>query len=625
MIALNKINIFNIGNNKMIGANKISFNGNWKYRTDVKRSGEQEKWYDPELIKKRWDTLPNCKLPACWNTIEEGGTLPFDRYEGVFWFFYQFALEGIEKDCDYYISFKGVNYYCKVWVNGTCLGEHHGGFLPFSLPIPTTLLSENNVITVEVENFRKFDRIPSLQFDWYNWGGIYRDVDLLVLSKKRIEWLHIITTEITPNSATLLIKYRVTHEGVMKWKIMKNSKIIMENNIEFQQREGQFSLKVPTPELWSPESPILYEFEIQFADGRGSLSTKFGIRTIEVKQVGIYLNKKLIKIRGVSQHEELMPYGRTIPEEERLKDLKTMKSWGFNTLRTAHYSHDEKLVALADEVGMLILEEIPVYWYCDFRNPHVLKLALTMVKHLIYRDFNHPSVILWSMGNEIPVENRVCYQFMLQLMQTAKKLDSSRIVTYVSSRMVSDELRPKSDLPCLNEYWGWYYFSERNLNRVLDFIHQTAPHKPLLITEFGADAKYGFHSNKFRKFSEEKQVSILSESIRTFNSKDYIAGWIIWIYRDFRSPMRLNAYQQGFNRKGIVSDKNEPKLITRTVKGLLWEKPKKRRLKFLTRYYFFIKPVELLIFGVFFGPFQNLFLKKKFEKYYMHELCGADR
>jgi len=603
----------------MTGLTKISFNGNWKYKCDIKQSGEQELWNDLNFIKESWSKLPNCKLPACWNTIEEGGTLPYDRYEGFFWFFYQFALEKLEEEEDYFISFKGINYYCKVWMNGTYLGEHQGGFLPFQLSIPTKILGKNNFIAVEVENFRKFDRIPSMQFDWYNWGGIYRDVDFLVLSKKRIEWLHIITTEIDSDSARLLIKYKLTQKGLMKWAILQNSEVVLQGSTDFQQLRGQFSLSIPYPKLWSPQDPMLYEFEVQFADGGERYSTKFGIRTVEVKQTGVYLNNKLIKIKGVSQHEELMPYGRAIPEGERLKDLKMMKFLGLNTLRTAHYSHDEKLVALADEVGVLILEEIPVYWFCDFKNPQVLKLAFSMMRGLIYRDFNHPSVILWSVGNEIPIENRACYRFMVQLMQAAKKLDPSRIVTYVSSRMVSDGLRSKSDLPCLNEYWGWYYFSERNLNRVLDFIHQTAPHKPLLITEFGADAKYGFHSNEYQKFSEEKQASILSESIRTFNSKDYIAGWIIWIYRDFRSPMRLNMYQQGFNRKGVVSDKNEPKLIAKVIKALLWEKPKKRRLKLLARYYFLFKPVELLIFGIFYELFQNLFLKKKFEKYYAHE------
>ncbi len=603
----------------MTVTSRISFNGDWKYKSDEMQSGEQENWQDPKFIKESWSKLPSYKLPASWNTINEGGTLRYDRYEGFFWFFYQFTQEEIEEEREYFISFKGINYYCKVWINGMYLGEHQGGFLPFQLRIPTGVLGKNNFIAVEVENFRKFDRIPSTQFDWYNWGGIHRDIDLLVLSKRRVEWIHILTKEITSGSATLLIMYKVTQKGPMKWKVLQNSENILEGSTDFQQHQGQFSLSIPHPKLWSPQAPILYELEVQYANDEGCCSTKFGIRTIEVKQAGIYLNNKVIKIRGVSQHEELMPYGRAIPEGERLKDLRKMKSLGFNTLRTAHYSHDEKLVALADEIGILILEEIPVYWFCDFKNPQVLKLALSMVKSLIYRDFNHPAVILWSMGNEIPIENRACYQFMLRLMHAAKRIDPSRIVTYVSSRMLSDGLRSKSDLPCLNEYWGWYYFSERNLNRVLDFIHQTAPHKPLLITEFGADAKYGFHSKDYQKFSEEKQASILSESIRTFNSKDYIAGWIIWIYRDFRSPMRLNMYQQGFNRKGVVSDKNEPKLIAKVIKALLWEKPKKRRLKLLARYYFLLKPVELLIFGIFYELFQNLFLKKKFEKYYAHE------
>jgi beta-glucuronidase len=414
----------------------------------------------------------------------------------------------------------------------------------------------------------------------------------------------------------LNINYKLTQKGIIQWRVLQNSRLILEGSTESDQAQDEFSLVVSDPEVWSPDSPSLYKFEAQIADCEAGYSTKFGIRTIEVRQSGIYLNNNLIRIRGVSMHEELMPYGRTIPEKERLKDLRMMKKLGFNTLRTAHYSHDERLIALADEVGILILEEIPVYWFCDFKNPKVLKLALSMIKGLISRDFNHPSVILWSCGNEINVEHRACYRFMHQLMQSAKKLDSSRIITYVSSRMFSDQLRSKSDLPCLNTYFGWYYFSERNLNRVLDFIHQTAPTQPLLITEFGADAKHGFHSKELQKFSEEKQASILSESIRTFNSKDYIAGWIIWIYRDFRSPMRMNQYQQGFNRKGIVSDKNESKLIIKVIRNLLWEKPQKRRIRLLARYYFLLKPLELLVFGIFYELFQNLLLKKKFEKHY---------
>ena len=600
---------------------QISLNGsNWKYRCDADQLGEHENWHDPVFIKQNWDALPSVQLPVCWNSITEDNSLPYDRYVGHFWFFHQFALEKIENTKEYFIMFKGVNYYCKVWINGTYLGDHQGGFLPFQLKIPNKILEKTNIIAVEVENFRKYERIPSIHVDWMNYGGIYRDIDLIIVPTTRIEWFHVITQKITSNvgstSATLLLKYKITEKSLIKWKISKNSNIILEGNVEAQKLEDVFAVNLSNPELWTPDSPALYTLEAHLGDKGAIYSTTFGIRTIEVRKNGIYLNDKLIKIKGVSLHEELMPYGRAIPEAERLNDLKNMKKLGFNTLRTAHYSHDEKLMELADEFGILILEEIPVYWSNDFKNPEVLKLALSMVKTLIFRDFNHPSVILWSMGNEIPVEHRACNQFINQMMQYARKLDSSRIVTYVSSRWLIDRLRRKSDLPCVNLYFGWYLFSERNLNMILDLMHEAAPSQPLLITEFGAGAQLGFHSKEYQKFSEEKQASILSHSIETFNAKNYIAGWIIWIYRDFRSPMRTNQYQQGFNRKGVVSDKNEPKLITKVLKKVLWKIPKKRRMGILAKFYFLLYPIELFIMGLVFEVFKDRFLKGQFERYY---------
>lgn len=596
---------------------KVSLNGsNWKYLCDPDAQGERENWHDPGFLKTN-ETLSSISLPCCWNNIQEGDRLPYDRYVGHFWFFCKFDLAKIEeKEKDYFIHFKGVNYHSKVWINGTYLGAHEGGFLPFKFKIPAKILEKNNTIAVEVENFRKFDRLPSLFFDWYNWGGLYRDIELEIIPKTRIEWVHITTKSIAENSATLLLNGKLTENGVVQWKILYNSKTIQEGEIISKQKKIQFATNLSNPKLWSPNSPNLYEFQAVMDTKGEQFSTKFGIRTVSVKQRGIYLNGQLIKIRGVSQHEELMPFGRTIKDIDRLNDLKKMKELGFNTLRTAHYSHDEKVIALADEVGLLIFEEIPVYWTCDFENSAVLKLALQMVRDLIDRDFNHPSVILWSTGNEIPVNHPVCSRFIEQLMLYAKKLDPSRIVTYVSSRMLSDWLRRKSDLPSLNIYFGWYLFSERNLNMVLDLIHQTAPNQPLLITEFGAGAKLGFHSDSYLKFSEEKQASIISESILTFNSKDYIAGWIIWIYRDFRSPMRTNPYQQGFNRKGIVSEKNEPKLITKVLKQVMMKMPKKRRMGWLAKYYWLLLPVEILVFGILYGFFEKLVLQGQFERGY---------
>ncbi|MHA1265807.1 MAG: glycoside hydrolase family 2 protein [Candidatus Helarchaeota archaeon] len=596
---------------------KISLNSSdWRYRCDPDALGERENWHDPGFIKKRWDELPTVSIPSCWNTILEKGKYPYDRYIGYFWFFSHFVLKNIDDDHTYYISFKAINYYCKIWINGTYLGDHEGGFLPFKLRIPTKILEEMNFLTVTVENYRRADRLPALFFDWYHWGGIFRDVDLEILPKERVEWAHITTKELLANSAILFVECKLTQKGRLTWKILQNSTVIKQDCIDANGKKLQFLINVPDPQLWSVKNPTLYEFQAQLNDSSEIYSTKFGIRTISVGPHGIYLNGHIIKLRGVSLHEELMPYGRSIPRPERAKDLHAIKKLGFNTLRTAHYSHDETLLHFADKIGLLVLEEIPVYWNCDFKNPNVLKLAAKMLRSLIFRDFNHPSVILWSVGNEIPVEHKACYDFIDQLMRYGRKLDSSRIITYVSSRMVSDRLRKNSDLPCLNIYFGWYLFSERNLNRVLDLIHATASNQPLLITEFGAGAKYGFHSADLLKFSEEKQASILSESILTFNSKNYIAGWIIWIYRDFRSPIRTNRYQQGFNRKGIVSDKNEPKLITRFLRDLIKKIPHKRRMGWISKMYWVFIPIELFVFGLLYRFFENVVLRGQFEKYY---------
>ncbi|MHA1650024.1 MAG: glycoside hydrolase family 2 protein [Candidatus Helarchaeota archaeon] len=597
---------------------KVSLNGIWKYKCDAEQLGEHENWHNPLFIKENWDLLSSYELPCCWNSIVEDGIPRYDRFEGFFWFFRQFELEP-DSTKEYYLEFKGVNYSCKIWVNGSYLGDHQGGFVPFKLKIPQKILEKTNYLAVEVENIRKFERIPAKYFDWFNWGGIYRDIDLHILPKLHFQWIQIFTKKLGSNSAILKIKYKLTQKSKIRWQIFQNNQSIANGESKTPTKLGEFDVIIPNPALWSPISPNLYQFHAHLQDGEDSINERIGIRIIEVRQDGLYLNHKKIRIRGISLHEELLPYGRTIPKEDRLRDLKMIKKLGFNTLRTAHYSHDETLIELADELGLLILEEIPVYWYCDFANPESLKSAAYQLQSLILRDFNHPSVILWSVGNEIPVEHRNCYNFINRLMQYARKLDSSRIITYVSNRMFADKLRIKADIPCINLYLGWYLGSERNLNFILDSIYETAPNRPWLITEFGAGAQYKFHSEAYEKFSEEKQASIITHSIETFNSKDYIAGWNLWNYRDFRSALRTNKYQQGFNRKGIFSEKNEPKLIAKLIPRIMKKKVEKRRFKFLPKYSILLRPVEIALFSLGFQYLQEIFNRTLFNKFYRNK------
>ncbi len=295
-----------------------------------------------------------------------------------------------------------------------------------------------------------------------------------------------------------------------------------------------------------------------------------------------------------------MPFGRTIPYEKRLEDIKTIKSLGFNALRTAHYSHNEDLLAIADKIGILILEEIPVYWNCNFKSNEVFKVAARILRELIKRDINHPSVIWWSVGNEIPIHRRECSRFIKRLMVLARKYDDTRIVTYVSRKLITDLTRRYADVATINTYFGWYFGHERMLSLFLDIMTAPLFNKPWIFTEFGAGAKFGFHDDwkNQTKFTEERQLQLLDYTIRTINSKENFAGWFIWIFRDFRSLMKSGNYQQGFNRKGIVSEKSyEKKLIFYRIPKLIENQRKALNTKVLG-----------IILWIIFFPFSYLIL-----------------
>lgn len=554
----------------------VDLKGEWFYIPDPKNMGLTENWQN----KKEFSTLNKTLIPQCWNTIEEEGQLRYDAYEGVMWFSKTVNIDEIEDQKNYFLKFNGSNYFTKVWLNGEFIGENEGGFLPFQFMIDGHLKPGQNIIIVRVDNFLRKEGIPSTGIDWYNWGGLYRRVYLESKEKERIEMVKITTKLLSSKKARLQIHYSLTVPLKFSWEIHFEGNLVLNGSVSPKEKNDSFDVNIENAHLWSPENPNLYEIRCTLSKTGIMLTEIFGIREIEVRGSAIYLNKKRIKMRGINLHEEQMPMGRSMPEDLRRRDIQEMKKIGFNALRTAHYPHDESLMKIADEEGILILEEIPVYWGCEFGSKHFLKLAMRMIKTLIDRDFNHPSVILWSVGNEIPVEDTRCQSYIKQALKLVKKLDPTRIATYVSCRFF-ETTRQRTDVACLNQYWGWYYLKTCHLNVVLNLELQSCRNKPWLITEFGGGARHGFHSANHQRFSEEHQAAIITDSIRIMNSHDHISGWFIWIYRDFRSHLRTNKYQQGFNRKGIVSDLNKKKLIARILPKILNQTKKVRKFGIL--------------------------------------------
>jgi beta-galactosidase/beta-glucuronidase len=661
----------------------ISLNGTWAFFIDEKDDGLSESWYSLKWINSHMKEGIKIEVPSNYNTLPG-----LEKYLGVVWYLTELPpIPSYSGTHDFYLEVEGSNYITDVWLNGTFLGQHEGGFTPFRFPFSFDLLSrmDSNYVAIRVDTRLKADGIPSAVFDWYNWGGIHRNVQVVVLDRCRIRTIEVVTKvpEPHPEQVTVQVEYslknfqeyldrcftegeepRVDYEvyylgrffdgeqHMNKILIQSGSRYIEpdknldpavekplsrdQNDLEsyfsdsltsnepkvessgdltdffshiktenldedeepsedknslfsryylpkiFQKTQkfprmaanigfkDRFELTLHNPLLWTPNTPELYAINFYLHGVEEDKTIRFGIREISVKHTSILLNHEPIKLKGINLHEELLPYGRHYPASERRKEIQHMKKIGFNALRTAHYSHDESLISIADEEGLLILEEIPVYWNVDFQNPRFRLKAARMLKELIQRDFNHPSVIQWSIANEIPVEQYSCRRQTELLLQYVKKLDPTRLVTYVSNRFF-DWHRRNCETNCLNCYFGWYYMTVYQLNFFLDAMYTTHQNTPWIITEFGADGKFGVLDPNI-KHSETNQARIIDYSIKLFNSKPYIAGWFIWVYRDFRSPMRLNAYQQGFNRKGIVDEQNRPKLIARVLKRTINQK-----------------------------------------------------
>jgi len=581
----------------------VPLNGTWKCKPDFDDIGIEKGWYLLGNYNVNGNSLIDIQIPKSFNLLKN-----FEVFEGIFWHFYQFNLnESVDTNSHtYQIRFKGSNYKTQVWLNEAFLSEHNGGFTPFYVNISEDLIQKDNFLVVRVDNIRENDRVPAIFFDWFNWGGIYRNVDLLLLNNNRVKDIVIKTTLNTLNVCDVKITYKIIGSLSFKWQILdlNHSNTLYEGEVLEGSGVGATTLKMNNPKLWSPDNPNLYYLKIIKTPIKFKENTlyeqHFGIRQIEVIGSNIFLNKRKIQLKGISLHEEYAPFGRTIPYEKRLEDIKTIKSLGFNALRTAHYPHDEDLLDIADKIGILILEEIPVYWNCNFKSNDVFKVAARTLRELIKRDINHPSVIWWSVGNEIPIHRRECSRFIKRLMVLARNYDDTRIVTYVSRKLITDLTRRYADVATINSYFGWYYGHERMLSLFLDIMSAPLFTKPWIFTEFGAGAKYGFHDEwkNQTKFTEEKQLQLLDYTIRTINSKECFNGWFIWIFRDFHSLMKSGKYQQGFNRKGIVSEKSfEKKMIYYRIPQLIEKQRKVLNTKLLG-----------IILWIIFFPFSYLIL-----------------
>lgn len=536
------------------GRTKESLNGLWQYAVDQYDTCLRQKWFNERYSDEQGNTLPVdysfdhwplMQLPACWNVVNP----EYRIYDGCMVFTRKFLYRMKSENEQVILRIGAANYVCRVFLNGAYVGMHRGGSTPAFWDITEHLKEENRII-IAVDSTRRPEQVPTENTDWFNYGGVYRDIELIRVPKTHIKGFEI---GLVPNGKfdTIFAKVQMS-EAVNGTAKLSIPELELCKELEMKDGFGEVTIEAK-PKLWSPEDPYLYK--VMLTCMGDSVSDEIGFREIRVEGRDIILNGKKIFLRGISCHEDSVKNGKGLTDEERVENLKLAKELGCNFMRIAHYPHHENMAKLADELGIMLWAEIPVYWAIRFEREATYQDAENQLKELILRDCNRASVIIWSVGNEnADTDERL--KFMSRLAITAKKIDPNRLISAAclvdaQKNVIADRLAEYLDVIGINEYCGWY---TPDFEKLPQLMENSNPDKPVIITEFGADALSGHHGTIDEKGTEECQAEVYRKQIEVLRRIPYIKGMTPWILYDFRCPRRTHFLQKYYNRKGLLSE-----------------------------------------------------------------------
>lgn len=561
-----------VGN--ILGRHTTSLNGKWHYIVDVQEEG----YYDYRMNPTRWGFFRNAKpqkpedlieydfdkaeemeLPSDWNTRDE--RLFF--YEGTVWFYKKFNVQGSKFKAEKrraLLYFGAVNYDAHVYVNGNHVGHHIGGFTPFNYDVTDQLKDGENFVIVKVDNKRHAEDVPTQIFDWWNYGGITRDVLLVDVPETYVENYSLQLVSLEGRRLAFSVKLNKAEAGRRVTLSIPELKLKKELVTAADGTATTFMKAKPV--LWSPSTPKLYKVDITM-DGE-TLSDEIGFRKIETRGKQILLNGEPIFLKGISIHEEKPNGGGRANCTE---DAHTLLSWakelGCNFVRLAHYPHNEYAVREAERMGILVWSEIPVYWTIAWKNFATYQNAEAQLHDMIARDHNRANVIIWSIANETP-HSPERDQFLGRLATYARTQDSTRLISMAMEvtgasnyhNRLQDNMNKYVDVVSFNQYIGWY----RDVNDAPKMTWEIPYNKPVIISEFGGGAKAGYHGEKNQRWTEEFQENLYRENTAMLDKIEGLAGTTPWILKDFRSPRRvLTGIQDYYNRKGLFSDDGQKK------------------------------------------------------------------
>ena len=556
-----------------------TLDGDWRYLVDPMRVGHKKgnglrygiardvtlEPGDRRLVEYEWSAAPRIDVGADWNSqVPE-----LAWYEGTLW--YRTRVDVTPRaDRRYFLYFEGSNYRTQPFLNGQALGQHRGGFTPFAFEVTQGLRKGSNSVVVSVDNRHGADTVPGVDFDWQNYGGITRPVHLVEVPQT---YVHDAWAWLDADGST--IRAEMLLDGPKRAGQQVRLRIA-ELGIDVRARtdaQGRARLAAPARGLqrWSPAQPRRYA--VEFSAGEDRVRTQSGFRTIQTRGQDILLNGEPVFLKGISLHEE--PLGavgtRRMDEASIRRLLREAQDLGVNFVRLAHYPHNERTVAIAEELGLLVWSEIPIYWDIDFSNEAVLKAAKAMMVANIRRDRHRANLIVWSVANETPNQDDR-NRFLRSLIDTVRAEDPTRLVSAAMDRTpevdgvfnVNDPLGAQLDLLAVNQYEGWY--GDRTPSEVAALRWQTPYDKPLIFSEFGADAPYGFRASEDVRWSEDYQKAIYRETLAMTRNIGFLRGLSPWILKDFRSPRRWHGHQQYWNRKGLIDPEGRRKQAFDTLR-----------------------------------------------------------
>lgn len=554
--------------------NTIDLNGIWKFAIDQDPEYHKSYDYSKDTSLMHWEDVT---VPGCWNKYSE----KYDIFEGVAWFVKEFDLETLPDNPICLLRFGGVNYIADVLLNGQKVGTHEGGYTAFNIDVSSALKEGRNRLAVRVDNRHLKIRLPAV-LGWYNYGGIHRDVCLTITSGAQVSGVKIFASP-EGGGAEGEIKFSFvgrSEGGNIRSRINDPSGMLV-----WEGEGSRFSLDKAEP--WSPESPRIYRCETEIVRDDvliDSISTTFGVRSIETRGDKILLNGSDLYLNGMCYLYDDPDSGLTFDPQTVKRDLDDLQALGVNCLRS-HFPAPDMFLDECDRRGMMLWLEVPIYCIEPpsktsgslFSEGSVQSLAVQMLTEMVEQAASHPSVIIWSVGNECNSDHPESVAFFKACVEQVRSLDPTRLIGYASLYGKVGCLADMVDVVGINEYWGWYELIYQeglrpavppdlsDLEKCL--AERSEMGKTLLITEFGADSEPGFRSESFEFWSEDYHAALISQQYEIAAKYPAVRGMFPFLYADYRDPSkRINDHWHGINLKGVVDYQRNRKLPWESVR-----------------------------------------------------------